>query len=88
MPVHPDVRDSLDWLGGGDNQIDHPEFRHGDYFFVGNYKESWIPFLRTSLRARFARRQSLFRTCGFGLSSGSFLISLIVLFILRIFAFI
>jgi hypothetical protein len=27
------------------SQIEHPEFHHGDYFFIGNYKDSWIPFL-------------------------------------------
>ncbi len=33
-------------------QIDHPEFHHGDYFFRGNYKESWIPFLRSEPQRR------------------------------------
>src|SRR5262249_5972545 len=27
-------------------QIEHKEFRHGDYFFLTNYRESWIPFLQ------------------------------------------
>ena len=26
-------------------EIDHPEFRHSDYFFRGNYEKSWLPFL-------------------------------------------
>ena len=34
-----------DTAGGKVEQIDHPEFRHGDYFFRGNYEESWTPFL-------------------------------------------
>ena len=26
-------------------QSKHPEFRHSDYFFRGNYENSWLPFL-------------------------------------------
>ena len=43
----PSGRLGFDDLAEGKvSQIEHPEFRHGDYFFVGNYKESWVPFLR------------------------------------------
>jgi pimeloyl-ACP methyl ester carboxylesterase len=27
-------------------QIEHPGFRHSDFFFTTNYQNSWIPFLR------------------------------------------
>lgn len=27
-------------------QIDRPEFRHGDYFYRGNYEGNWLSFLR------------------------------------------
>lgn len=41
-----------DLSDGKVEQVDNPEFRHGDYFSIGNYKESWIPFLRAAARPR------------------------------------
>jgi hypothetical protein len=35
-----------DTAGGRVVQREHPEFRHGDYFYIKNYRERWIPFLR------------------------------------------
>ena len=35
-------------------QIEHEEFRHSDYFFTLNYRESWLPFLRGEAQQRMA----------------------------------
>lgn len=43
-----------DLADGGVSEVDHPEFRHGDYFFLGNYEKSWIPFLRGEPQKRIA----------------------------------
>ncbi len=37
--------------GGRVVQIEHERFRHSDYFFKQNYKDSWIPFLKGESQA-------------------------------------